>query len=657
MDNYKLKNNLKTGQTVDKNALCLQQVHQHLLSEIAASKAAEEELRQEKKLLRVTLSSIGDGVVVVDKKGLVTLINPAAEELTGWQQAGALGRPLDKVFVIINEHSRQPVENPVQKVFKKGKIIGLANHTILISREGRERAIADSAAPVKDDDGNILGAVLVFRDVSKEREQEKALCNAKRQLHDIIEFLPDATFAIDRDQKVMAWNRAMEHLTGIPKRNMLGKGGFAYAIPFHGEPKPILINLIGLDDDQLEKKLYPYLDRQGGRLIAETYAPCLYNNKGALLWAMASPLLDDNGEIIGAVESIRDISEQRQVQARLQYMTRYDSLTRMHNRIFFEETMTRYARDDVPVGVVLSDVDGLKLINDTLGNEAGDQILVAVAEIIKEAVRENDIVARIGSDEFAVLLPGAEAGVMRDVCDRVNKSIAKYNSKQPQRPVSISIGFAVGHCRDIDLLYKEATNNMNREKLLHGQSSRSAMVQTLMEALNARDFITEGHADRLNYLMVDLAGVIGLPQQKANDLRLLAKFHDIGKVGIPDRILFKEGPLTPGEYDIMKKHSEIGYRIALSSTDLAPIADLILKHHEWWDGNGYPLGLKGQEIPWECRILSIADAFDAMTNDRPYRKALSWDEAKRELEKCAGTQFDPQFVEKFIFLLDEYKYH
>ncbi|WP_245867411.1 Cyclic di-GMP phosphodiesterase [Sporomusa silvacetica DSM 10669] len=137
------------------------------------------------------------------------------------------------------------------------------------------------------------------------------------------------------------------------------------------------------------------------------------------------------------------------------------------------------------------------------------------------------------------------------------------------------------------------------------------------------------------------------------DLKLLAQFHDIGKVGIPDKILFKPGTLTPEKFNEMQRHSEIGFRIAQSSPDLNLIADYILKHHEWWDGSGYPMGLSGENIPLECRILSIADAYDAMTSDRPYRKALVHKHAIDELRRFAGIQFDPELVENFITLVEE----
>ena len=150
-----------------------------------------------------------------------------------------------------------------------------------------------------------------------------------------------------------------------------------------------------------------------------------------------------------------------------------------------------------------------------------------------------------------------------------------------------------------------------------------------------------------------MGGDLIMSAEKIADLRLFAQFHDIGKVGIPDSILLKPGPLTSEEKTEMQRHSEIGHRIAQSAPDLAPIADWVLKHHEWWNGQGYPLGLAGEEIPLECRMLAIADAYDAMTSDRPYRQALSHAEALREIQDCAGSQFDPQLVGQFISLYDE----
>lgn len=348
-----------------------------------------------------------------------------------------------------------------------------------------------------------------------------------------------------------------------------------------------------------------------------------------------------------------EIAERKVAEEKMMYFSMHDPLTGLYNRTFFEQEM--YKLDKCPnVGLIMCDVDGLKLINDSMGHDKGDSLLIATANLIKGCFRSSDIVARVGGDEFAILLPNASQIMLEEAYQRLQENAITLNHSLQGLPLSLSIGFALKTepYTSLNDLYIEADNNMYREKLYRSQSARSAIVQTLMKALEARDFITEGHAERLQVMVADMGAALGLPQKSIVDLRLLAQFHDIGKVGLRDRILFKPGPLTPEEKQEMQRHCETGHRIALSSPDLMHIADWVLKHHEWWNGQGYPLGLKGEEIPLECRILAIADAYDAMTNDRPYRKAITHEEAIAELRKCAGTQFDPELVEKFAAVLD-----
>ncbi len=193
---------------------------------------------------------------------------------------------------------------------------------------------------------------------------------------------------------------------------------------------------------------------------------------------------------------------------------------------------------------------------------------------------------------------------------------------------------------------------MYRRKLYRNQSVRSTIVKALINTLKARDLTSERHVTRSEELLAGMACLIGLPESTAQDLALFAKFHDIGKVAVSDSILSKDGPLTPEEWGEMKRHPEIGYRIASSTPDLVPIADWILKHHEWWNGQGYPLGIKGEEIPIECRLMAIVDAYEAMTSIRPYRKALSFQDAIDQLSSHSGTQFDPELVKTFLKMLE-----
>ncbi|MGE5541856.1 MAG: diguanylate cyclase domain-containing protein, partial [Bacillota bacterium] len=349
---------------------------------------------------------------------------------------------------------------------------------------------------------------------------------------------------------------------------------------------------------------------------------------------------------------VRDISERKAIEREMAYLSLHDPLTGLFNRAYFEQETKRLAAAPRPTGVVVCDADGLKLINDTLGHKKGDALLRSTASAIRESVRKGDVVTRIGGDEFAVLLRDCDRQAVEDVCARIRNAVQAHNETGSDLALSVSIGSAFHEaCSDINALFKEADNNMYREKLKRGQSTRSALVQTLMRTLESRDISMRRHASRMRDLAVRLASAVGLPEERMKDLALLARFHDIGKVGVPDRVLFKPGSLTASEWAEMWSHCEIGHRIAKASPDLEPIADWILKHHERWDGNGYPLGLKGRDIPVECRILAIVDAYDAMTTDRSYRRAMSHVEAMKELDRCACTQFDPDLVRIFMGLV------
>jgi diguanylate cyclase (GGDEF)-like protein len=308
-----------------------------------------------------------------------------------------------------------------------------------------------------------------------------------------------------------------------------------------------------------------------------------------------------------------------------------------------------------PVGVVLCDVDGLKLINDAMGHDEGDALLVAAADILRASFRVSDIVARIGGDEFVVLLPNTGEYSVAERCDRIRREVEQYNRGGGRFPLALSLGYAVAERPPVDMdeLFKRADNAMYEQKLQERSRSRNMIVEAITRIMDERDYIKLGHAERLARYARMLGRELDLSEKRLDDLRLLARYHDLGKVGIPERILHKPGPLTEEEYEEVKRHPELGHRIALSIDELAPIADYILKHHERWDGRGYPIGLAGQTIPLESRIIALADAFDAMTSARHRRTILSRREAAEELRRCAGGQFDPDLAERFLRLIDE----
>lgn len=268
--------------------------------------------------------------------------------------------------------------------------------------------------------------------------------------------------------------------------------------------------------------------------------------------------------------------------------------------------------------------------------------------MLSNSCRADDLVARWGGDEFAVLLPGASQQVAEEICAQISSVLSSYKDT-PVVP-SISLGFAakVDQQMSLQQVLTVAENRMLRRKLLENRSRHSAVLDALQETLFRRSSETEEHGRRIAALCHRMAHILDLPSSQLDKLWLLSLLHDIGKIGIRDSILQKPGPLTEEEWVEMRKHPEIGYRIAKSIYELSSIADYILCHHERWNGTGYPQGLQGEAIPLLARLLAVADAYDAMTQSRPYRAAMSHEAAVAEVTRCSGTQFDPSIVDAFL---------
>lgn len=348
---------------------------------------------------------------------------------------------------------------------------------------------------------------------------------------------------------------------------------------------------------------------------------------------------------------IRDNTEIINMQEKLKNQVLTDSLTKIHNRRYFENKLDKYNGSILPgFTLIIFDIDGLKLINDTLGHLTGDEMIKSASRIIKKHFKDADHISRIGGDEFGLIYKNADYDYIQNQLTTFEEDLKTFNKSEKLYEISLSYGYSFNRQGAVNVkhLYKKADNKMYQRKLLKETSMRHTVVKTLMKTLKERDYITEGHAHRMGETATMIGNALNLSINTINRLRLLSKFHDIGKVGIPDKILNKSGSLDEKEWEIMKTHCEIGFRIANETSELRDIADLILKHQEKFDGTGYPLGLKNNEIPIECRIISVVDAFDAMTNNRPYRKGMSTEKAIKEIKNHSGTQFDPKVVEIFI---------
>ena len=455
------------------------------------------------------LISIGDGVIVVDLDGKVTMLNKAAEELTGWKINEAEGKHYKEVFVLSHENPKLTINDPIEGVLKTNTVHELDNHAILTSKNGAKYFLEDSAAPIKDDKGVTIGVVLVFRDVTEKKEQRK----------------------------------------------------------------------------------------------------------------------------------------------KIEYLSLHDSLTGLYNRMFLKEELKRLDTErNLPISVIVGDMNGLKLTNDIFGHAAGDRLLKKAANVFKKVLREDDIVARVGGDEFTILLPKTDEKKAKEIIERVKEEFSKVKVQAIKGSISMCCDTKYSVDEEILLIINNAEKRMYSAKILEREKIKATVIETITDTLHGDSQREKEHSKNVSLICEKLGRAMGLSDVEIRRLKEAGYFHDIGKMVFKDTLLKENADITDQEHHEMKQHPIVGYRILNSFDGTLDLAETILAHHEEWDGSGYPKGLKGEEIPKLARIISVAEFFDEMTNiysDNP----LNTDEAIKELKKLSGKRFDPNIVDLFVKMI------
>ena len=472
---------------------------------------AQEKLALERNKYHQTLLSIGDGVMVVDKDGRIEMLNPVAEELLGWSSERAFGLPYKEVFSLSHEQTGKQIKDPIEDALTTQTMQEMENHAILTSRDGRRYYLEDSAAPIKDETGAIIGVVLVFRNVTEKKEQQ----------HEI-EFLS-----------------------------------------FH------------------------------------------------------------------------------------------DALTGLYNRRFFEEELRRLdTRRNLPISIIIGDVNNLKLTNDVFGHTYGDMLLKRLAFVLRKICRADDIIARWGGDEFSLLLPKTGLSEARQIVLRIQEEFSKERIKAVKG--SISMGAAVKLNTEDDIL--EAVNKAEEEmylnKIMEHSEVMKGTLHTIVQMLHDSSPREKEHAIRVSGLCGAMGRRLNMTEDEVKQLRDAGYLHDIGKVVLDSKLLENHYHLSTQEWNEIKRHPVVGYRILNAFDDMPDLAQIVLAHQERWDGSGYPKGLKGEQIPKAARIIALTESYERRRAGAENKEPMSKEDALEDIRQGREKHFDPALTDLFVAMME-----
>ncbi len=363
----------------------------------------------------------------------------------------------------------------------------------------------------------------------------------------------------------------------------------------------------------------------------------------------AQAVWDKDGNALRMTGTQSDIMERKSSELETMRQTLHDDLTGLYNRTYFDDSLVRLdTQRMLPLSIIMGDVDGLQVINDIFGRMVADQLVCKIADILRKSCRKEDIITSWGGEQFALLLPNTSENTAYAICRRIQDTCQEYEKEVIRPSISMGLVTKVSLKHSIHDLLMEAEDELHKQQLAETRTSHNMVLEALERNLFEESHESEEHARRLSLLEYPFGKLLRLSGSDHDALLQLCRFHDVGKIAINNQILTKNGLLTMKEWEQMKTHPDIGRRIAKASPKLKHLAELIYTHHERWDGNGYPNGLRGKKIPRLTRMLAIMDAYDVMTNERTYKKTMTHTEALEELKLKAGTQFDPDMVKIFL---------
>ena len=549
-----------------------------------------------------------------------------------------------KKTIVIDDVQSMPQRNPVKNNLESQGVRSLISAPLFIGDtlfgfigfdavKKKHYYTSEEKALLHQYGNNVLSTISRIR-------SDRALLNSERKNRFIVENISDMIWMMDLDFNIT--------YSSGPVMEILGYSHEKYKqLPVESRySEETLQWMQDILKEELEKekmKNYTNLSRE---ITIEHYTAGGGTRWLAFHLSFVRDALENPTGIIGVS---RDVTRQMKQNEEIEYLSFRDHLTGLYNRRYFETELYRLDTvRNLPLTIIMGDLNGLKLINDSFGHGVGDELLVKTAEMIKKNCRKDEIVARTGGDEFAIILPKTDANQAIKLIERIQASLG--NESIRGMDVSVSFGYATKSDSGVDIseILKKAEDRMYGNKLLKGPRVSIKSIDRIISVINHKSPREEAHSKKVSELCEAMGLAMEVPESEVEKLKILGRLHDIGKIAISDNILNKTGNLTEEEYSEIQRHVEIGYRILSITKDFTEIAEYVLAHHERWDGKGYPRGLKGEAIPQESRICSIADAYTAMTEKSNYREAQPKEYAIEEMRKYSGTQFDPYLVNVFI---------
>ena len=574
------------------------------------------------RLLLAVLNQIKVMICLLNPQGQIVYANKAAFDILEYSQGEILSLNL---WDIVSDYDKKEQEILWEKV-KENEII--EDELWLQSKTKKKYYLEATYHYIKF--GELEYQLFFINNISEENKIET-------EYKSLINGMNDTAWVIDFEGKIIEANNRAVELLGYNHQEL--KNMPVHKIAFEKSESEILSLIENLPKDGKQVFESIHLSKDGDKIPVE----------------ISSSLVSYKGEKV-VLSIARDIKDRREKEEKIKYMTFHDQLTGLYNRHYLEEEMKRInTKRQLPISLIMADLNNLKDVNDNYGHQKGDQLLQKAAELINATCRQEDIIARMGGDEFLILLPQTNISAAEEIKDRLIMKLDDYKLDE-EIPLSIALGIATKNkvVESFDDIIKKAEKSMYINKLQIKSDQGRNILASIMDNLKEKSDESSSHIENVQKYSLMLAEKIGLNNAEIDKLKIAAHYHDIGKIIIPEKIFTKQEKLSPEDWEIIKMHPSLGAKIVSWADMYEELGAAIKYHHERWDGSGYPAGLSGDNIPLLARIISIADAFEVMVSGRIYKKMLSLREAKKELQSCAGTQFDPDLVEVFIEILTDY---